>query len=118
MRPWFGDSWGHWEGNTLVVETTNINPTHAFRGVPYSKSAKVVERFTRTDAESILYEFTIDDPEVYTSAWGGQIPFRALNDLVYEYSCHEGNYALEGVLRGARFQETSEAAAPAEPSRN
>ncbi len=110
VRPWFGDSWGRWEGNTLVVETTNINPDHGFRGVPFSQSGKVIERFTREDPATIIYEFTIDDPEVYTSAWGGEIPFRALDDLVYEYSCHEGNYALEGVLRGARFQESAESA--------
>jgi hypothetical protein len=116
-RPWFGDSWGHWEGNTLVVETRSINPEQAFRGVPFSDRGKVIERFTRVDPETILYEFTIDDPEVYTSTWGGQVPFRALGDLVYEYACHEGNYALEGVLRGARYQETSETPAPAE-SRN
>jgi hypothetical protein len=108
IRPWFGDSWGHWEGNTLVVETMNINPEHAFRGVPFSKRGKVIERFTRVDEGTILYDFTIDDPEVYVSTWGGQIPFRQLDDLVYEYSCHEGNYALEGVLRGARFEESSE----------
>jgi hypothetical protein len=113
VRPWFGDSWGRWEGNTLVVETTNINPTHGFRGVPFSQNGKVIERFTRLDPETIIYEFTIDDPEVYTATWGGEVPFRALHDLVYEYSCHEGNYALEGVLRGARFQESSENAAPA-----
>jgi hypothetical protein len=116
VQPWFGDSWGHWEGNTLVVETRSINPAQAFRGVPLSKSGRIIERFTRTEADGILYEFTIDDPEVYTGTWGGQIPFRALNDLVYEYSCHEGNYALEGVLRGARFQETSEAPAAPAPS--
>jgi len=117
-RPWFGESWGRWEGNTLVVETTHINPDQAFRGVPFSDRGRVIERFTRVDPETILYEFTIDDPEVYTSTWGGQVPFRALDDLVYEYACHEGNYALEGVLRGARYQESSEAASPAEPSRN
>jgi hypothetical protein len=113
VRPWFGDSWGRWEGNTLVVETTNMNPDYGFRGVPYSPNARVIERFTRIDPETIIYEFTIDDPEVYTQPWGGEVPFRALHDLVYEYSCHEGNYALEGVLRGARFQESSENAAPA-----
>jgi hypothetical protein len=106
VSPWFGDSWGHWDGNTLVVETTNINPTQGFRGVPFSEEGKVVERFTRVAEDQILYEFEIDDPEVYTSAWGGQLPFRQLDDLVYEYSCHEGNYALEGVLRGARFNES------------
>jgi hypothetical protein len=109
VQPYFGDSWGHWEGNTLVVETTNINPDNAFQGVPLSPVGKVIERFTRADDETFVYEFTIDDPQRYTSAWGGEVPFRRLNDLVYEYSCHEGNYALEGVLRGARFQEASEA---------
>ncbi len=113
VNPWFGDSWGRWEGNTLVVETRNMNPDYAYRGVPYSPNAKVTERFTRTDAETIIYEFTIDDPEVYTQPWGGEVPFRALHDLVYEYSCHEGNYALEGVLRGARFEEGTESVAPA-----
>ncbi|MBM4183384.1 MAG: hypothetical protein FJ207_04060 [Gemmatimonadetes bacterium] len=113
VTPWFGDSWGRWEGNTLVVETTNMNPDFGFRGVPYSPNAKVTERFTRTDEETIIYGFTIDDPEIYTMPWGGEVPFRALHDLVYEYSCHEGNYALEGVLRGARFQESSENATPA-----
>jgi hypothetical protein len=113
VQPWFGDSWGRWEGNTLVVETTNMNPAIAFRGVPFSQRGKVIERFTRANDDTILYEFTIDDPEVYTSSWAGQVPFRKLDDLVYEYSCHEGNYALEGVLRGARFEEsTEETAAP------
>jgi hypothetical protein len=106
VSPWFGDSWGRWEGDTLVVETTNINPTQGFRGVPFSEEGKVVERFTRVADDQILYEFTIEDSEVYASAWGGQLPFRRLDDLVYEYSCHEGNYALEGVLRGARFGES------------
>ncbi|HUF75698.1 MAG TPA: hypothetical protein VMM35_05435 [Longimicrobiales bacterium] len=106
VQPYFGDSWGHWDGNTLVVQTTNINPDVAFRGVPYSQSAQVTERFTRVADDQILYEFMIDDPEMYTGSWGGQVPFRGLDDLVYEYSCHEGNYALEGVLRGARFNET------------
>lgn len=111
VKPWFGDSWGRWEGNTLVVETRDIHPSQAFRGMPLSESGRIIERFTRADAETILYEFTIDDPEVYTGIWGGQVPFRALNDLVYEYSCHEGNYALEGVLRGARYEEANEAPA-------
>jgi hypothetical protein len=110
LTPYFGDSWGHWEGDTLVVETKNINPENAFRGVPFSPDGKVIERLTRVDDDTVLYEFTIDDPEHYGEAWGGQLPFNRLNDLVYEYSCHEGNYALEGVLRGARFTESAEAA--------
>jgi hypothetical protein len=74
VTPYFGDSWGRWEGNTLVVETTNINPDHPFRGVPYSDQAKATERFTRVDDDTLLYEFTVDDPTVYTATWGGQIP--------------------------------------------
>ncbi len=105
IRPWFGDSWGRWEGNTLVVETTNINPNHPFRGVPFSEDGKVTERLTRVDAETILYEFTVDDPTMYTQLWGGEIPFTQFNDLLYEYSCHEGNYALGNILSGARYQE-------------
>jgi hypothetical protein len=108
IQPYFGDSWGHWEGNTLVVETTNISPENAFRGVPFSPVGKVVERFTRADDDTIIYEFTIDDPERYEEPWGGELPFLRFDDLVYEYSCHEGNYALEGVLRGARFNEAAE----------
>jgi hypothetical protein len=110
VRPYFGDSWGHWEGNTLVVETTNINPDHSYRGIPFSPEGKVIERFTRSAEDAFVYEFTIDDPQRYAEPWGGELPFSRLDDLVYEYSCHEGNYALEGVLRGARFEENSEAA--------
>jgi hypothetical protein len=105
VRPWFGDSRGYWEGNTLVVETTNIRPEQSFRGAPRSSSHKVIERFTRVDEETILYEFTIDDPATYTEAWGGEIPFRSFDQPVFEYACHEGNYALENILRGARFEE-------------
>jgi hypothetical protein len=106
VTPYFGDSWGRWEGNTLVVETTNINPDHPFRGVPYSEEARVMERFTRVDDDTILYAFTVDDPVMYTEAWGGEIPFERFDDLVYEYACHEGNYALGAVLSGARYEES------------
>ncbi len=108
LHPWFGDSWGRWEGDTLVVETTNLNPAHPFRSVPPSKDLKVIERFTRVDEETILYEFTIDDPTTYTSVCGGQIHFERFDDLLYEYACHEGNYSLSGVLSGARYQEKME----------
>jgi len=100
VRPWFGDSWGRWEGDALVVETTNLNLQQSYS----SPGAKVIERFTRADEETLLYEFTIDDPS-YTQPWGGQVPFRRLDQLVYEYSCHEGNYALTNILSGARYQE-------------
>ncbi len=106
LLPWFGDSWGHWDGNALVVETTNFNPRHPFRGIPPTDELKVTERFTRVSAGTILYEFTVDDPTTYTEPWGGEIPFNRFNDLVYEYSCHEGNYALGSVLSGARYEET------------
>ncbi len=105
VRPWFGDSWGRWEGDVLVVETTNINPQQTIRGVPPSEDARVIERFTRVDEETILYEFTVDDPTTYTQPWGGEIPFRKVDHLLYEYACHEGNYSMAGVLSGARYQE-------------
>jgi len=107
VTPWFGDSWGHWEGNTLVVETTNLNPDHPFRGMPPSPETKVHERFTRVDDDTVLYEFTVDDP-AYTQPWGGEVPFERFDDLVYEYACHEGNYALMNILSGARYQETQQ----------
>ncbi len=109
VRPWMGDSRAHWEGDALVIETTNINPQQTFRGIPPTESLKVTERLTRVES-GILYEFTVDDPTTYTSAWGGEIPFRALNDRVYEYACHEGNYALSNILSGERYQERMEAA--------
>ena len=109
LRPWFGDSRGWYEGNTLVVETTNINSDQEFLGAGPSADRKVTERFTRVDEETMLYEFTIDDPSTYTSAWSGQVPFKILDDRVYEYACHEGNYAIAGVLSGARYQERAEA---------
>ena len=105
VSPWMGDSWGRWEGDALVVETTNIYPLHTFRGIRPTKDLKVFERFTRVDQETILYEFTIDDPTTYTEPWGGEIPMKALHGQLYEYACHEGNYSLAGILSGARYQE-------------
>ena len=120
IRPWFGDSWGHWEGDVLVVETTNINLRQEFSadvGATLagaedpnpSEQMRVTERFTRVDEETILYEFTVEDPTMYTQTWGGEIPIKKLHDRLYEYACQEGNYALENVLRGARYQERMEA---------
>ena len=109
IRPWMGDSWGHWEGDALVVETTNLQPrqlnSHSYIYPGGSEDMKVIERFTRADATTINYEFTVIDPATYTSPWGGQVPMKALDDLLYEYACHEGNYALGAVLSGARYQE-------------
>ena len=82
----------------------------ALRGAPPpSEHMKVTERFTRVDEETILYEFTVEDPTLYTEAWGGEIPIRKLDAMLYEYACHEGNYSLAGVLSGARYQERMEA---------
>jgi len=105
VRQWMGDSWGRWEGDVLVVETTNFHPMHAFRGIPPTDALTVIERFSRVDEKTILYEFTVDDPTTYTEPWGGEIPFRKVDDLLYEYACHEGNYALSNILSGARYQE-------------
>lgn len=109
IRPWFGDSWGHWEGSTLVVETTNVHPGHGynetFDKIPYSDEYRVTERFTRVDDDTVLYEFEVHDPGTYSQPWGGQIPFERFDDQVLEYDCHEGNYAVENSLRGARYQE-------------
>ena len=105
IRPWMGDSWGHWEGDVLVVETSNNHPLQ-----PYSSAGmKVTERFSRMSEDAILYEFTVYDPSTYTEPWGGQIPMVAMPDQIYEYACQEGNYALAAVLSGARYQERMEA---------
>jgi len=115
VRPYFGNSWGRWEGDTLVVETTNISLQQPVGGVPLSEDARVIERFTRVDEETILYEFTVDDPRRFAEPWGGEIPITKLYAQVYEYACHEGNYSLSGVLSGARYQERMEAQESNEP---
>lgn len=105
---WMGDSVGRYEGDTLVVETTNIRPEQSFRGA--SENVTVIERFTRASPHQIKYEFTIDDPDAFTQVWGGEIAFNRTDEPVYEYACHEGNYALPGILAGARKQEREAAA--------
>jgi hypothetical protein len=107
LQPWFGDSWGHWQGDTLVVETTNFHPTQRRGGIisGTSEKLKVTERFTRADENTLNYEFTIEDPETFTRTFSGEMPFKGLPDMVFEYACHEGNYAMDNVLRGARAQE-------------
>ena len=109
VREWTGYSWGRWEGDTLVVETTNFHRLHTLRGITPTDDLTVIERFTRVDEETIHYEFTVDDPTTYTEPWGGEIPFRKFDDLLYEYACHEGNYSLSNILRGARYQESQPA---------
>ena len=103
FRPWMGDSIGHWDGDTLVVETTNIPRAEAYHGS--WKDLKVTERFTRTGKTSLLYQFTVDDPTRWDKPWGGEYEFHPLKGQLYEYACHEGNYALRNILAGARAEE-------------
>jgi hypothetical protein len=103
IREWLGDSVGHWEGDTLVVETTNFNDQTHYRGS--SKDLKVTERFTRTDANTIVYKATMEDPSTWTKPWTVELPFAAAPGPIYEYACHEGNYAIEDILGGARKME-------------
>jgi hypothetical protein len=103
VRQWLGDARGHWEGDTLVVETTNYK-TRSFRGVS-SEKLHVIERFSRTGPENLKYEITIDDPGTWTKPWSLMIPLRRSSDPLYEYACHEGNYGLAGILAGARAEE-------------
>ena len=112
MKKWMGDSVGHWEGDTLVVETRGFNPQQSFRGA--SENLTVTERFSRVADAEILYSFTVEDPTVFTQAFTGELLFnsRPTQESMYEYACHEGNYALAGILAGARQLEkqASEAA--------
>ena len=111
LKKWFGDSIGHWEGDTLVVETTNIHPMQreqtsilwAYRGA--SENLKVTERFTRTGPDTIVYRFTMEDPDTFTAPITGELPFDRMDEQIYEYACHEGNYAITNMLSGARAQE-------------
>ena len=105
LQKCLGDSVGHWEGDTLVVETVNVNPKKRFRGS--SESVKVTERFRRVDASTILYRATIDDPAAYAKPWTLEYPFLATSGPVYEYACHEGNYSMQDILGGARKQEAA-----------
>jgi hypothetical protein len=105
VQTWMGDSRGHWEGDTLVIDTTNYKPG-AFMNVSTDK-LHVVERFTRTGENSLKWEVTIDDPGAWTKPWTAMIPLRQSRDALYEYACQEGNYGLEGILAGARAEEKS-----------
>ncbi len=100
---WTGESRGHWEGDTLVVETIDFSDKHSWRGT--TPDRHLIERFTRVDADTLVYEFTVTDPGTWTAPWTAQVPMR-LNELpLFEYACHEGNYSLEGILSGARADE-------------
>jgi hypothetical protein len=115
LRRWAGDSRGRWEGDTLVVDTTNFTDKTAFQGS--SAALHVVERFTRVSVDRILYQFTVDDPNTWTRPWSGEIPMTATRGPLYEYACHEANYGLPGILQGARFEEKEAAAQGARPDR-
>ena len=103
IRSWLGDSRGRWEGDTLVVETKNFTGKRSFRGS--SESMNVVERFTRVDADTVAYAFTINDAPTWTQPWTVEFPLSEMEDVLYEYACHEGNYSIAGVLGGAREDE-------------
>jgi hypothetical protein len=112
VKKWLGDAVGWWEGDTLVVETVNVRGEQGRSGPIYlSDGGKVTERFTRVGPEEIFYEFTVEDPAYYTQAWKAELALNARQDQVYEYACHEGNYAMPGILGGARKQE-AEGVAP------
>jgi hypothetical protein len=108
LRPWMGDSIGWYEGPTLVVETTNFPQSTALHGA--WKELKVTERFTRVGSHRILYQFRVQDPTVWDTSWGGEYEFSASKGRVFEYACHEGNYALSNMLAGARADESAAAA--------
>ena len=103
VHQWLGDSIGHWDGDTLVVDTTNFTPETRFAGS--SEDLHVIERFTRLDAGTILYKATIDDPTTFSKTWTLEYPFVSTTGPVYEYACHEGNYAMTDILGGARKLE-------------
>jgi hypothetical protein len=111
LRPWMGDSIGRFEGDTLVVETTNIPRAQAYHGS--WRDLKVTERFTRIAPNRLLYQFTVEDPSMWDKPWGGEYEFSPLKGQLYEYACHEGNYALRNMLAGARAQDAKDAAAKA-----
>ena len=107
VKFWMGDSIGRWDGDALVVETTNFTDKTQFRGS--GDQLKVTERFMRTGANTILYRFTVEDPATWDRPWTGEYPWNASTEPIFEYACHEGNHALGGVLRGARFVEAEAA---------
>jgi hypothetical protein len=104
-QKWLGDSIGRWDGDTLIVETKNYNPWMNYRGAP-TKNLTVIETFKREANNKIVYGFTVDDPSVYTAQWSGEYPLSKMDEPIYEYACHEGNYGIIGILAGARRLES------------
>jgi hypothetical protein len=109
IRQITGDSRGQWDGNTLVVETTNFTPKTAFRGS--TEKMRLIERFTRVDEDTLLYRFTVDDPATWTRPWAAEFPMRKTTEQIYEYACHEGNYGMLNILSAARAEERAAAEA-------
>lgn len=107
VRQWKGDSRGHWEGDSLVVETTNFSDKNPFRGS--SENMKLTERFRRMDADTLIYQFTVDDPATWEKPWTVEIPVTKSQGRLFEYACHEGNYGMAGALAGARAEERAQA---------
>lgn len=106
LQPWFGDSVGWYENDMLVVETVNINPMQMEQSsVPITANGRITERFSRYSDTEIVYQFTVEDDNLYVQPWTAELSFHATDGRVYEYACHEGNYALPGILAGARLQE-------------
>jgi hypothetical protein len=102
VKQWMGDSVGHWEGNTLVIDTTNFTDLNPFDD---AQNVHVVERLTRVDPDTILYQFTVEDPGMWTKPWSGELPITKMQGQLYEYACHEANYGLVNTLNGARVAE-------------
>jgi hypothetical protein len=113
IRRWLGDSVGHWDGDTLVVDTTNFTDKTRFRGA--TENLHVIERFTRLNDKTLLYRFTVEDPETWDRPWTGEMTWPSTPQPILEYACHEGNYALGDVMRGARKQESEGPATPQRP---
>ena len=103
VQTWLGDSVGHWEGDTLVVSTKNFGVTPPLSGS--DENLTVVERFSKTASGELKYQFEVTDPTVWDATWGGEYPWIPSDDKVYEYACHEGNYAMGNIMRGARLLE-------------
>lgn len=104
LRRWLGDSVGRWEGNTLIIETVNFHPD-SNPGYGGSENARVTEKFTKLASGDLLYRFTVEDPTVWTAPWTGEYIWRRTDERVFEYACHEGNYSMHGILKGARLLE-------------